>query len=202
MITINLLPPQLRLDKGLFRFTGEFALSAGIGSGFILLVLLLVLTAIVGIQEAALKGAERELTGLDASWQETKQLKNSIRLLQGKVSMAEELLSHSLLWSKKMNEIGDLIQPGLWLTKIELQKRSVTGSSGDVLTEDVLFLIQGRVYSKEGGETAIIGKYIKALKGDENFSRDFGDIRLENIRSHQLGGVPVAEFMLECPLKK
>ena len=200
MIEINLLPKELRVTKRIFVANKEFCIFAGVGAGGILLAFFLFLLAIIGGQEIALKRTEEELAHLDSARQEIKQLKTTLRFLQNQSSTAEGLLKHPLLWSQKMNQISDLLQSGIWLTGLELQRRSITTEKREI-KEKAMLSIRGRVYSRDKEEAAIVGKYISALKGDKDFFKDFEDIRLENIQGHLLGGVSVSEFVLVCPLK-
>lgn len=200
MIEINLLPKELRVTRKFFVLNKEFYISVGLGAGMILLAFFLFLLAIVGGQEMALTKTEKELGRLDSDRRGIKELKADIRFLQSQSQTAEGLLKHSLLWSKKMNQASDLLQSGIWLTKLELQSRSISSEKRE-LKGDAALLIQGRVYSRDREEAAVVGKYISALKGNEDFFKDFEDIRLENVQSRLLGGVSVSEFTLVCSLK-
>jgi Tfp pilus assembly protein PilN len=200
MIEINLLPKELRVTRKLFVLNKELYISVGLGAGVILLAFFLFLLAIVGGQQMVLTRTEKELNRLDSDRKLIQQLKTDIRFLQSQSQTADGLVKYPLLWSKKMNQTSDLLQAGIWLTKLELQRRSISTEKQEIKEEAVLF-IQGRVYSRDREEAAIVGKYISALKGNEDFFKDFEDIRLENIQSRPLGAVSVSEFMLVCPLK-
>ena len=188
------------MTRNIFDLNKEFCVFAGLGIGGILLAFFLFLLAIVGYQESALKRVEEELNGLDAVRQEMKQLKKDLRFLQDHSSTAEGLMKHPLLWSRKMNQVSDLLRAGIWLTKLELQRRSISTEKQEI-KEGVALFIQGRVYSRDREEAAVVGKYISALKGNEDFFKDFEYIHLENIQSRPLGAVSVSEFTLVCPLK-
>ncbi len=200
MIEINLLPKELKVTRKLFVLNKEFYISVGLGAGVILLAFFLFLLAIVGGQQMVLTRTEKELNRLDSDRRVIKQLKADVRFLQSQSSTAEGLVKHPFLWSKKMNQISDLLQPGIWLKKLELQRRSITTEKHEIKEEAALF-IQGRAYSRDREEAAIVGKYISALKGNEDFFKDFEDIRLENIQSRPLGVISVSEFTLVCPLR-
>lgn len=201
MIEINLLPKELRIYSGIFRINKEFCILAAGVLAFFLLGFFLMLGAVTGAQGFALTKLEKELKNLETSRRELRDIKTHLRFLQGQISAAEKMLIPAFFWSQKMNDISDLLPPGVWLTQMELEHRRVTGSQGEILSEGSLLMIHGRVYSKEKDEAAIVGKYISALKAKKGFSKDFEDIRLENVQTRGLGQIQAAEFVLACPLK-
>ncbi len=200
MIEINLLPEELRLREKGFEVSKELAILIGVSALLILASLYFLLAGWVVSQEQSLKKWLAEKSQLEIPLKEVTQLKQEIQALQDHFQKAEKILSRSFLWSKKLNQISDLLVSGIWLTELTLQKKTLTQGGTVVSTESAL-IISGRAYSKSHEETALVGRYLSVLKSDQDFFQHFKDIQVENIQGIKLGEVLVAKFSLVCPMK-
>ena len=200
MIEVNLLPEELRLREKGFEVSKELAILIGVSALLILASLYFLLAGWVVSQEHSLKKWLAEKSQLEIPLKEVTQLKQEIQVLQDHFQKAEKILSRSFLWSKKLNQISDLLVSGIWLTELTLQKKTLTQGGTVVSTESAL-IISGRAYSKSHEETALVGRYLSVLKSDQDFFQHFKDIQVENIQGIKLGEVLVAKFSLVCPMK-
>ena len=97
-----------------------------------------------------------------------------------------------MLWSKKLNRLSDLAAPGMWFTNLSLDQ----GENGRHLS------IEGNISSFLKDETAVMGRFMKALKEDDAFSGDFKEIRLEAMQQKKIKNVDVMSFSINCYFKK
>lgn len=185
MIKINLLPENLRhqrlvIPKGLL---GTCGLTLILISFFSFLIINTVL-----IQK------NKELKTIEDKWQKILDLKKELGLHKREIENLEQrskvidyLMANRILWSKKLNELSDLITDGIWLNKVELDKKLLT--------------MEGSVYSENKDEEAIVGNFMNSIKRHKSFFKDFNDIELKIIKRKE-GDIEYVNFVVYCGLKE
>lgn len=188
MIEINLLPEEMRRQKkSYFKFDlADIArvkfLAGGIFAGVMaLLVIIPALGAnIRGRQILALLEKEKNLmpqkTNVEA-------INNEIAVLKVKLSALDDITKRRFLWSRKLNELSDLVLPGIWFNRIGAEL-------------DNNLTIEGSVISKNEEAMASVGKFIKNIKDDKLFFGDFSDIKLESVQRENIDKRDVVEFTI------
>jgi hypothetical protein len=219
MIEINLLPEDLKKKRKQFAMPkiqlGSLPVIGGI-AGLVIVVHLLLLL-IVSINKSAYARMSEE-------WKAAKPEKEAIELIKRDnirtkkdVDTIKRLMGKKALWSKKLNQLSDLIIPGVWYTKLSietktivLEKKTLTakprmGMAGrpERETREIVYLnIEGEVSSAYGEEVAIIGKYIDNLKSDPDFFGFFSDIELAETNLHSILETEVMQFGINCYFKE
>jgi Tfp pilus assembly protein PilN len=185
MININLLPDDLKkqrviLPKGIF-----------IVLGIVLLSIFIIWSSLVskGLAAVTLQSDE-----LENKWQKILELKSEygiykkeLKALEERAGVVNYLMADRIYYSQKLNELSDLLSDGIWLNALDLD--------GEMLT------IEGKVYSKEGKEEAIVGNFMNSIKHHESFFKDFNDVELKIIK-RKTQDIELISFVLFCHLKQ
>ncbi len=187
MIEINLLPDKYKKREIQLPDLGELkTVPIIIGIVSFLVALYLILTIISTVKSNTLNRLENEWQSISIQQQEAAKLKGEKEKLEQKSDLINSLIAERLLWSKKLNQLSDLMIDGIWLEKLSLGKRK---------DKDVLIL-EGDVFSRKKEETALIGEFMQKLRQDKNFFSDFEDVELESIKRRCLGETEVMQFNL------
>ena len=185
MIEINLLPEDSRRKNiPSLNFNFEMGkvklLAGGILAG--VLVLLLVLpaagSAIRKKQISNLMAKEQEISERRA---QIEAVNSEISLLRARVNAFEGVLNRKFLWAKKLNEISDMVLPGIWFTRL-------TTVEGNTL------VIEGSVISKKEEAMASVGKFMKDIRDNQDFFKDFSMIKLESVQRKSIDNRDVVDF--------
>ena len=197
MIEINLLPPELRKRKKksyAVQLPKQKSLFIFLGSLVLLHFILICLTS----------ANKRELGKLQSDWQqltpkvvEIKNTKAQLERIAQKIPLIEGLFKRRVLWSKKLNQLSDLIIPGVWLDEL-----SVKTEEGKVRGIPIKYLIiRGSAASRVKDEPALIGKFMQNLKENPSFSEDFSMIELGPMKKRQIEETEIMDFVLICQFK-
>ena len=185
MIKINLLPDDLKkqrviLPKGLFILIG------------VILVSMLVMW--MAIANKGLTAATLKADNLESQWQKILKVKSEYGIYKKELKTLEEravvvnyLMADRIYYSQKLNELSDLLTDGIWLNTFELNNS--------------MLIIEGKVYSKEGKEEAIVGNFMNNIKYHESFFKDFSDVELKIIK-RKIQDVEHISFVIFCHLKQ
>ncbi len=185
MIEINLLPDDLKkqrviVPKGLFIFIGIILIS---------LLILWMISVNKSYTAVAMKA-----DNVETRWQEILVLKNEyggykkqLKSLEERALVVNYLMADRIYYSQKLNELSDLLIDGIWFNRLDL--------NSEVLT------IEGKVYSKEGKEEAIVGNFMNNIKYHESFFKDFDDVELKIIK-RRIQDVEHISFILFCHFKQ
>lgn len=166
MLEINLLPEILKkqriiIPKGLL-----------VACGLILTVILFLWQMSVNSRlienRERIKEIESEWKRAAAAKEELEEYEKETEKLKKKSEIVSYLMVDRILWSKKLNEISDLIIDGIWLDTLKLDNK--------------LLLIEGNVYSENKDEMAIVGNFMNILKKDSSFFSGFSDVELKIIK--------------------
>ena len=185
MIEINLLPENLR-KKNQFQFDLDLqAASVRLIGGGALLGALIVLIIFFSVGSSIRKAQVSRLIKREQDMaQQTSQaetISRDVSVLNAKMAALDEVTQRSFLWARKLNQLSDLVLPGIWFTRIYMD-------SGNRL------MVEGSVISKEEEAMASVGKFMKGLREDEAFFKDFTNVKLESVERQGLDKRDVVEF--------
>ena len=148
---------------------------------------------------------------------DTENLKQGRIILSEHMNVAKTLLSHRLLWSRKLYEISKSVSKEIWLKEIyikTLTPLSVVRKSPADFAEaptvtavaarpQLVLIIKGVSYSESSknllGE---INQFISNLNNDQGFKEDFNKIELKRSYRDKVGDTPIMNFRIECTLKR
>ncbi len=185
MIKINLLPDDLKkqrviLPKGLFILIG--------------VILVSILVMWLAIANKSLTAATLKADNLESQEQKILKVKSEYGIYKKELMSLEEravvvnyLMVNRIYYSQKLNELSDLLTNGIWLNALELNNS--------------MLIIEGKVYSKEGKEEAIVGNFMNNIKHHESFFKDFSDVELKIIK-RKIQDVEHISFVIFCHLKQ
>jgi len=216
MLEINLLPENLKKNTSdlsidisklpILRITG-IVLVAIIGLQFLLGMVNRIQRSRLSKVRSAYEAMLPDKTRLD-------KLKSERYTVLTRIDALDGFDESGIKWSGKLSRISQLINPGVWLNKMEIKRQIVqrTEEMLDPATNIVnkrtikvprrSLAVHGTVVSLGGGEeTALVSKFIKNLKSDDEFFKDFTDIELETIRRDRIKDIEVMEFIFACYFK-
>jgi len=188
MIEINLLPEELRKKKAEPAFSlnveSEKLRFWGIGGSAGLLVFLVAVLFLGSfIRQAQIKSLIAKEKNFSAKLGELDSINKEIGALKIKMSVLDQLTKRKFLWAEKLNQLSDLILPGIWFTRVYTD------------TENRL-IIEGSVISKSEEAMASVGKFMKNLKDSGNFFRDFNNIKLESVQRKNREEMDIVDFKI------
>ena len=220
MLEINLLPEELRRKKSQFVMPqiNVSSLPIFIGAVALLISFHVILLVILNINKGV-------YTKMSKEWEQSEPLKKSIELVKranivttGNVGAIEDLMAKKVSWFKKLNELSDLITPGVWYTRLSIDEKTIIleekaqpgrkklrgkGTGIQAGRKQIYYLvIEGEVSATYGEELAIIGKYIDGLKRDKAFFKDFSNIELDSTKLHTILDNDVMHFSINCYVKE
>ncbi|MBM3253523.1 MAG: PilN domain-containing protein [Candidatus Omnitrophica bacterium] len=207
MIEINLLPEEYRkrkkkkiivLPKGLGFFIGLWFFGL-----FIMFGLLLNIT--VESKNAKVEKLEKEWALLQPKKTQLETLKTEASTLEGELNLFRRVLYKRFYWSEKLNKISDNILDGVWLNSLSIGtgEENVGMVSAELPRNAVHSLtISGSVFSRVAGEEDSISQFIKSLKEDKEFSKDFKDIELKSVQTKKIADKEVKDFVIILSLKE
>jgi len=202
MIEINLLPAEYKA----LRKTSEKSIPVNlilISINAILLSVLLIVSGMNISKALTLKALNTRLLGLAPEQQKIIALQRRIQSLESTNVLFGPLVDNKFLWSEKLYFLDDLLAPGIWLRSISLERKiveilldpNVPGNSINHLK------IGASIVSLTHDEMGTIGKFIRRLKTNDDFFKDFSNIELEGVVSRSISSVEVMDFTLLCLFK-
>jgi len=212
MIEIDLLP-----ERSKKRTKESLAVGAILKSKFVpflgaaICVLILLQAALIGAMLANRRAisslAEKERT-LMPDKKLTDALLSEEKSFDARIAYIDQIYAKRILWSKKLNELSSAITSGIWLYALSIDRATVDepiskapgAKTKKYITRNLL--IKGTAVSTAGDETALIGKFVKSLKDNEDFLRDFSDVTLISTKREKENSVDVMAFSLTCPFKE
>jgi len=193
MIEINLLPEEMRKQKKAYldldiEIGGKLKLIIGaiaVGILVLLLVILSMISYIRGRQISTLLTKE-DIIALDKSRVEA--VNKEISILQKKITTLNEITTRRFLWSIKLNELVDMVLPGIWFNRIYTDSKN-------------RFIIEGSVISKRDSAIVSVGKFMKNIRENSSFFKDFDNIKLESVERKSISERDVVDFKIVLYLK-
>jgi hypothetical protein len=223
MIEINLLPEERRRKKesrisgvglsGLdFKKIPMTGLAAG--AGVFLAALPILLFALNVFARSNLASLEAQYSQLKSRRKEAEGLKIQADAVNKKIKAIDELMVKTYSWSQKLNDLSDSVPAGIWLSEL-LYDEKVSEKTLPVpqkgrndaeaprrpAVEKVFFrqiLLSGFATGMGEEGTALVGKFIKALKDNSPFFSDFHDIELGAIKRDKVEDQEVMSFRITC----
>jgi len=194
MIEINLLPEEIRKQRGpSFKLDIEMMGKVKFLAGGLVLGVLIFLILILSIGSSLRKKQAMRLVleeqNISAQRSDAEALNKELSVLKAKMRVLGQLTSREFLWAQKLNELSNMALPGIWFTRIH------TGS-------EQRFIIEGSVISKKEKAMASVGKFMKNIREDRTFFRDFRGIKLENIQRKTIDKRDVVDFRIALYFKK
>lgn len=187
MIEINLLPAKYRKRQIQLPDLGRLkTVPLVIGTMSFLVGLYLILTAISVVKSNTLNRLNDEWQFISVQQQMAAKLKKKMKQFEKKADLIDSLVAERLLWSKKLNQLSDLMTDGIWLESLSLGERK--GKQ--------ILILKGDVVSRKKEETALIGEFMQELRQDKEFFSDFKEIELESIKRRYIGETEVMQFNL------
>lgn len=223
MITINLLPEELKKEERAFTKI-SFSLE-GKGKSFknLAIAAVLILAAVhVSLffmntkSSKAYKALSQKNMKLAPSKKEYETLKAEAEISKKKATSIDELMANRFSWAKKLNDLSESMTQGIWLTELSYQENSTEipvqvkappghpGSKKDAMMTEMKKVtlrylnISGFASSMGEQGTALIGKFIKNMKDNQSFFSDFSEIKLESIKSEKILDQEVMSFKIIC----
>ena len=190
MIKINLVTDSLKKQEhpglGLMDQI-ELPKEVLLGVGSIFIAGLLLVHAVLA---GAWITAESRHISYQISWQKMLPDKSKIdsisqefKDLQFKISTIDDFaVKKSMMSSRNLNVLSDLMPKGLWLKKI--------------IWDDKAFVIEGSGFSKFNDEITIINDFVSKLNKDEGFIKDFSSIELNSVMRNKKGVLEVVDFKI------
>ena len=224
MIEINLLPEELKKIQARFKKidmpTIDMKNLPYITIGAILigvLIIIQVIAFIVGvIGKANLSSLSKRYSTILPSKKEADSLKSQIDLINKKVHAIDELMVKRFSWARELNSLSDSMTAGIWLTELSYDEKfvslaNVKGANNKAKVESAkspekvllrYLTISGYASSRGEEGTALIGKFIKILKDNQEFYIYFSDIELGSIKSEKVEDQEVMSFKITCFFKE
>lgn len=228
MIEINLLPEELRKRKRTapkieitsIKFEKIPFIKIAVITAALIIAIQIILFGFGIIGGIGCNILEKNYKQILPEKQEAEQLKTQISKMSKKISAIDELMVKRFSWAKKLSDLSDSMTAGIWLTQLEydekvterprvisdtnVSKGKENLGSDKTATEKVFerYLIISGAASSMGEEgTALIGRFIKNLKGNPSFYSDFSDIELGSIKREQVSGQEIMTFKITCLFK-
>lgn len=210
MIEINLLPEDMRkkesalskidISAAILRNV-SFAKFAGIVCAVLAAIHILIFGLIlVNNSTFAALSEKRKLLGDREKDAMALELKSDT--MNRKNTAIAQLMEKRFEWSKKLNDLSDSMTAGIWLGELSYDERDIgipaekAAPGGKRVLKHMT--ISGYASSKGEEGTASIGKFIKALKANESFYKDFSDIELGSIKRDKIEGQDAMGFSITC----
>ncbi len=188
---------------------------------FFLVGLWVILLSQIKVKENRKRELLLENQKLNEILKDIEKLKQGRMILGEHMSVAKTLLSHRLLWSKKLYEISKSVTKEMWLKEIYIKEISPSSAarettplglgadfpgSGQAEAADrpqLVLIIKGVVYSESSKNLlGQINKFIGNLNNDPGFKKDFDKIELKRSYRDKVADMPIMNFRIECTLKR
>ena len=208
MITINLLPTELKKEESSFKkinfdFKGKEKLFKDIAiTALLVLFSVHVILFFIGVKSQAVsKTQSSKLEKMAPGKKEYDALKNEAGIANKKAVAIDALMANRFSWAKKLNSLSDSMVPGIWLTEIAYDEKQsevsvqvrtlpahASGKKELSRTETKkvsLRYLNVSGYASSMGEqgAALVGKFIASMKDNPSFFSDFSEIKLESIKT-------------------
>ncbi|MDO8603391.1 MAG: PilN domain-containing protein [Candidatus Omnitrophota bacterium] len=188
MIEINLLPEGLRKKKTELSFNLNIEaekLKFLIVGGAIGILIFIIIALSLGsfIMDAQIKKLLARENNFSGKISHIDSVNKEIAVLKSKMTALDQLTKRKFLWTEKLNQLSDLILPGIWFTHIYTDNEN-------------RLIIEGSVVSKSEEAMAFVGKFMKNLKDDQVFFKDFSNIKLESVQRRNKEERDIVEFKI------
>jgi len=188
MIEINLLPEELRKKKSepYFNLNIEAErLKLWIPAGIAGILTLIIIVFFIGsyIRGIQIRGLLSRENGFSSRLSSVEAVNKDITVLKAKMAVLDQLTKRKFLWTEKLNQLSELVLPGIWFTRVYTDNEN-------------RLIIEGSVVSKSEEAMASVGKFMKNLKDDQRFFKDFKNIKLESVQRNNKEERDVVDFKI------
>jgi hypothetical protein len=188
MIEINLLPEELRKKKteAYFNLNIEAEkLKFIVIGGTAGILILIIVTLFFGsfIRSAQINGLMIREKKISDGIFKINSVNKEIAVLKAKMTVLDQLTKRKFLWAGKLNQLSDLVLPGIWFTHVYADSEN-------------RLIIEGSVVSKNEEAMASVGKFMKNLKDDQQFYMDFKDMKLESVQRKNKEERDIVDFKI------
>lgn len=189
MIEINLLPEQLR-PKEEDKVTIVLRIILIIMPVFFVIIFLihLYLGGLLLIKTLQYKTMDKQWMQLEPSRQKVIAWLRKYNVGSQGAEVINNLIAQRLTISDKLEKLVEALPNGVWFNTLTFKGEE--------------FRIQGSVVSLKKEEVVLLNLFLKQLKQDEAFFKDFKNIELGRMSMRMLGGFSIMDFVLEGELKK
>lgn len=176
--------------------------------GVVIVAILIFCYSIVGFRIAQenrkLGTLKKEYELLRPEYEKVCKLKADKEKLEAKILVMDKLLAQRLLWSRKLNQLSDLMSPQVWLSSLAVisnpTSRMVEGKEVQGVSRSLL--IRGKTYSNKGEKMVEqVGDFIRRIEEDEPFFKDFVNVELISTEREAIGPAEVMRFEVTCQFK-
>lgn len=216
MIEINLLPEELRgarrTQVTLFSMSPKRALAS---FAVLFVGLQVLMTAFAVVKQMELDAVRGELGRFKTAERALLARQTASKKAKATLRQVNSLAGRKFAWTRLINALSDSVTQGIWLRSLELETaQSLAAKSGAskargkasaktpvAATAPVRVLrIEGSAVAK-GQETAFVGRFIKELKANPDFTALFLSIEPSNIVLRKIKDADVYDFTVNCVFK-
>lgn len=203
MITINLLPKELRPRRKITIPAKCMTFIAG-GIVVILIFIHILVAMMINREKGKLAFLKKEYERIKPEYERVLKLKSDKENLEAKIALMDKLMAQRLLWSKKLNQLSDLMPPNVWLSSLSIisrpEKQTVGGK--EVTIDRKKLLIRGKTYSGKGEKMlGQQGDFMRRIEGHEAFFKDFENVEFISTERETIGQAEIMKFEFTCQLK-
>ena len=224
MIEVNLLPEELRKKEMPRLALPQVPIK---GQLAIIVAFLVAHALFLGgaiYRQAEMSTCKGQIDQLRIANQRIMAQKAEVVQTQARMHQIEAVTERKFYWVQLLNSLSDVMVKGVWLNTLSVSDKGegmrgaaaggVGGASknakaaaknthernkvGDISMR--FFKIEGSAVGG-GQETAMIGKFIKEIKGNQFFSSLLADVELANINQRRIREVDVYDFLLEARVR-
>ena len=173
----------------------------------IIAVLMVLVWLIMGVR---INKYSRELTALEKKEktfavepQRLIKLNEQKEALSKRLKFLEKFAEKKFSWTDKLGKITEFIPEGVWLTDLATDRKIDIDIDGQTIKqEQSLISIKGRAVSQAIQEAVdLVGVYLDSLKKDDDFSRDFKEIKLNSLTKGAILNRDIMNFEFYCIIK-
>ncbi|MFH1847413.1 MAG: hypothetical protein ABH869_07665 [Candidatus Omnitrophota bacterium] len=199
MIELNLLPKEFRKKKQASNQLTEIPVVVISACIVVFVVLIHILLVFFDARNnAVLKKLEQRWDQIQPQSKETEELSRNIVSIEKKVIAIREIAKPGFSWARVLSGLNESIIDDIWLSGFDLSFSRGKGSAQDLPSAVNL---TGYAFSETEKATSRVAKFIASLKNNEDFSRYFEDIEVQNIRNTEFAKTEVMIFRLICRVK-
>lgn len=189
MIEINLLPEELRV-KAQKTMPGTPPTQILYFIPFIFGLLIIIHIYLVGlfiIKSSQLNALNNRWQNLAPQRKSLEDLRKEYALLSTDVKVIQQLFKQRINWSEKLNNLSLNLPNGIWFNEISISPKD--------------FNLKASVVSLTREEMGLINEFIRNLKNDATFFKDFNNLELSSVQRKVIGGYETIDFILQGTLK-
>ena len=189
MIEINLLPEGFkpRKEKPIVAILPQllcYILPAVFG---LLVVIHLYLGILFIVRTQQDKLLNKRWTQLGLERQKVEEWKKQYAISSQQAEQVKKILAQRITVSDKMQVMIFALPNGVWFNRLNLKQKG--------------FHLEGSVVSLQKDQMRLVNLFLKQLKEDKQFCKDFARLELGRMAMRTLGGFSIMDFVLEGDLK-